>query len=131
MGSDTPFEEPFYGKNEEENEQILGYVLFYLKKGKPVRTNEGEIMEIPLTLEKKIVAPELKESFEKYFDGRKGIPTEEEVTEWLKQTEIEKCISCGAETPYTITTHIDQRKHYIEGAGQLCVKCYNETYNKK
>lgn len=40
----------------------------------------------------------------------------------------EKCVSCGAETPYTINTHIDHRSHYVEGAGQLCEKCYNEIY---
>jgi len=43
----------------------------------------------------------------------------------------DKCISCGKETEYKITDHIDQRKCYIEGAGQLCPGCYNETYNKK
>lgn len=34
------------------------------------------------------------------------------------------CILCGAETPYEYETHIDMRTGYIEGAGQLCVKCY-------
>jgi len=46
-------------------------------------------------------------------------------------SEKEKCVSCGVETPYTINTHIDMRKHYIEGAGQLCGKCYEKLYNKK
>jgi len=41
---------------------------------------------------------------------------------------VDKCISCGGDTPYTINTHIDMRKFYIEGAGQLCVKCYKKTY---
>jgi len=45
--------------------------------------------------------------------------------------EKEKCVSCKKETPYTITTHIDQRKNYVEGAGQLCPGCYEEIYNKK
>ena len=44
--------------------------------------------------------------------------------------EKDKCISCGKETEYSITTHIDQRKHYIEGAGQLCPGCYVKTYKK-
>ncbi len=44
---------------------------------------------------------------------------------------VDKCVSCGGGTPYTITTHIDQRKHYVEGSGQLCVKCYNKIYVKK
>lgn len=43
----------------------------------------------------------------------------------------DKCISCGKITEYTITTHIDQRKNYIEGAGQLCPGCYNKIYEKK
>jgi len=46
-----------------------------------------------------------------------------------KKEEKDKCVSCGEETPYTITTHVDQRKHYVEGAGQLCAGCYNKIYN--
>ena len=42
--------------------------------------------------------------------------------------EKEKCVSCGVETPYTINTHIDLRKHYVEGAGQLCTGCYEKIY---
>ena len=37
----------------------------------------------------------------------------------------ETCVLCGAETPYDITTHIDYRHGYIEGAGQLCHACYD------
>ena len=44
--------------------------------------------------------------------------------------EVDKCISCGVDTEYTITTPIDQRRHYIEGAGQLCGKCHREIYKK-
>ena len=46
------------------------------------------------------------------------------------EKEVDKCISCGCDTPYTINTHIDQRKHYVEGAGQLCVGCFEKTYKK-
>ena len=42
----------------------------------------------------------------------------------------EKCVNCGAETDVPVYQHIDQRKYYIEGAGQLCVKCYREIYEK-
>ena len=35
------------------------------------------------------------------------------------------CIICGVETPYDVETHIDLRIGYIEGAGQLCSKCYD------
>lgn len=39
----------------------------------------------------------------------------------------DKCVSCGAETPYDETTHIDRRQGYIEGCGQLCRKCAKQT----
>lgn len=38
----------------------------------------------------------------------------------------EKCILCGKETSVDVTTHIDHRVGYIEGAGQLCVECYRK-----
>ena len=34
------------------------------------------------------------------------------------------CILCGVETIYDESTHVDMRLGYIEGAGQLCPKCY-------
>lgn len=46
-------------------------------------------------------------------------------------TEKEKCVICGKETPYKISDHIDMRENYVEGAGQLCSECFEETYNKK
>lgn len=33
---------------------------------------------------------------------------------------------CGKETHEEITTHVDFRTGYIEGAGQLCLECYNK-----
>lgn len=41
------------------------------------------------------------------------------------------CILCGVETAYDETTHVDMRVGYIEGAGQLCSKCYREGTNRK
>jgi len=38
------------------------------------------------------------------------------------------CVSCGAETSYNSETHVDLRVGYIEGAGQLCNKCYTKEY---
>lgn len=38
---------------------------------------------------------------------------------------------CGAETAYDFETHIDMRIGYIEGAGQLCTKCYFGEDNVK
>jgi len=37
----------------------------------------------------------------------------------------DKCVLCGVETTYDFNTHIDMRHGYIEGAGQLCSKCYS------
>ena len=37
----------------------------------------------------------------------------------------EDCIMCGKKTTVSKTTHIDFRDGYIEGAGQLCSKCYH------
>ena len=33
---------------------------------------------------------------------------------------------CGKKTTVSKTTHIDFRDGYIEGAGQLCIKCWNK-----
>ena len=43
----------------------------------------------------------------------------------------DKCIFCGEQTKYTFSTPISQRLYYIEGAGQLCQKCYNGLFIKK
>ena len=43
----------------------------------------------------------------------------------------DKCVMCGVDTPYDYETHIDMRNHYIEGAGQLCSKCYNHGANRE
>lgn len=42
--------------------------------------------------------------------------------------EMEICIYCGVETNVPKDLHIDFREYYVEGAGQLCRKCFNETY---
>lgn len=33
---------------------------------------------------------------------------------------------CGKDTSYNISTNIEMRVGYIEGMGQLCMKCYNK-----
>jgi hypothetical protein len=38
----------------------------------------------------------------------------------------EICILCGKETTVDINTHVDFRIGYIEGAGQLCISCYQK-----
>ena len=40
----------------------------------------------------------------------------------------DKCVICDTDTQYDEFTHIDMRYYYIEGCGQLCPKCYNDTY---
>ena len=37
---------------------------------------------------------------------------------------IEKCVICGADTPYRFSTPISQRKFYVEGSGQICQHCH-------
>lgn len=44
------------------------------------------------------------------------------------KTEKDLCVVCGEETPYTKDTHIAKREFYIEGAGQMCQKCYMRIY---
>jgi len=41
------------------------------------------------------------------------------------------CVACGVETEYYDTTHIDARRFYIEGAGQLCKDCFEKIINEK
>ena len=51
-----------------------------------------------------------------------------------KGTQVDKendlCVTCNAETPHKRGDHIDTRPHYVEGAGQLCKKCWEEIYEK-
>ena len=41
----------------------------------------------------------------------------------------DNCVSCDKQTIYNRTDHIDFRIGYIEGAGQLCLNCYDKIYN--
>ena len=40
----------------------------------------------------------------------------------------DKCVICNTDTEYDEFTHIDLWYYYVEGCGQLCPKCYNDTY---
>jgi hypothetical protein len=42
----------------------------------------------------------------------------------------EDCVLCGIETEYMIDDNIDERECYVEGSGQLCKKCWKDTYKK-
>ena len=45
--------------------------------------------------------------------------------------QIEYCVLCKSETPYTTDTHIDFRDGYVEGIGQLCRICYYNNPEEK
>jgi hypothetical protein len=45
---------------------------------------------------------------QKYWDSIKSIDP------------YDKCVMCGKESPYKMSTHIDNRIGYIEGSGQGC-----------
>ncbi len=38
------------------------------------------------------------------------------------------CVLCSKETDVPKDQHIDLRKYYIEGVGQLCKKCFDKIY---
>jgi hypothetical protein len=42
--------------------------------------------------------------------------------------ERERCIRCGVETEYDVSSPVTVRRWYIEGSGQLCEKCFYELY---
>ena len=42
----------------------------------------------------------------------------------------EVCVSCKEETPYDVSMDISLRQCYVEGAGQLCLKCWKELYEE-
>ncbi len=48
----------------------------------------------------------------------------------LMEQEKEKCVACNEETPVNKNDHVDSRLYYVEGAGQLCKKCWNEIWNE-
>ena len=42
----------------------------------------------------------------------------------------DKCVACDQETPYDVSMDITLRQCYVEGAGQLCLKCWKELYEE-
>ena len=44
--------------------------------------------------------------------------------------ETEKCVTCGIDTGVPVNEHVDLRKNYVEGAGQLCAQCWGKVYNQ-
>jgi hypothetical protein len=43
----------------------------------------------------------------------------------------DKCVSCETESLYNKEDHIDFRIGDVEGAGQLCLSCYDKIYGWK
>ena len=41
----------------------------------------------------------------------------------------DKCVMCGAETPYDVSTHVDYRYNYVDGIGQMCANCHRKGSN--
>jgi hypothetical protein len=65
--------------------QIAGYTVYYMKEGNPQPSKfDPKIMEIPISIESKIIRPELKESFLNFIKeiGDK-VPSEKEFNEWF------------------------------------------------
>lgn len=48
-----------------------------------------------------------------------------------KKVEMEKCVLCGKETIYPKDLNVELRDYYVEGAGQLCMDCYFDLYEKR
>lgn len=53
---------------------------------------------------------------DKYFNSKNA----EKVSVDKTSLEYDKCLICGKESPYLVSTHIDLRYGYIRGAGQGC-----------
>lgn len=47
-----------------------------------------------------------------------------------KKKEYEKCILCSEETNIEKNKYVDARIGYLEGAGQMCNKCFLDYYKK-
>jgi len=62
------------------------------------------------------------------YNQTKEIFSKVDRVELLKNLNKDVCVSCDTVTPYSKETNIVERNYYIEGAGQLCKKCYNKIY---
>lgn len=49
----------------------------------------------------------------------------------LEDEAFESCVLCHRRTDVPRGTPVGKRRHYIEGAGQLCGACWRETYGKE
>jgi hypothetical protein len=75
-------------------------------------------MEILITLTEK----EILETPNNEILGEKVRNKYWEVKRNSEQPQYDKCLICGEDSPYLISTHIDLREGYLEGVGQGCYK---------
>lgn len=47
-----------------------------------------------------------------------------------KNDEYEKCVLCGKTTDIRIKDHVDLRRYYVDGVGQLCDECGSKHGDK-
>lgn len=50
--------------------------------------------------------------------------------EMKEKGEYDTCVICAKETPYKRNVHIHFRAGYIQGVGQLCTSCYNQSTDR-
>ena len=48
----------------------------------------------------------------------------------LEKNTTDHCVLCNVDTGIPKNTNVAYRPHYVEGAGQLCEKCYNSVYGR-
>lgn len=51
------------------------------------------------------------------------------MNETTVKTWFETCVLCGQLTDVPVNRPVSERPTYVEGAGQLCRKCYAELYH--
>jgi hypothetical protein len=61
-----------------------------------------------------------------YLNGYDHLACALEASNKARANEFEHCILCGVETSVKIGTHVDMRHGYIDGAGQLCLACWDK-----
>ena len=61
-----------------------------------------------------------------YLNGYDHLACALEADNKAHADDYDHCILCGVETAYKRSTHVDMRHGYIEGAGQLCTKCWTK-----
>lgn len=60
--------------------------------------------------------------------GKRGCRIDLYCTDKGQKEALERCVLCGRLTPVKRDSHIAGRRYYVEGAGQLCGRCYYDVY---